>query len=487
MRSPKMEILQRYKHYLPFISLGLIVAILSVVFLLKSPSLALYFLYVLVTILTLSNLYFFKALRETNIERRAAHKKTDSSQQQSIKPTYSTITFRDVAGIDDAKDELNEILDFLKNPKKYRALDISLPKGILLVGPPGVGKTMIARALAGEADVPFYYQSGASFVELYVGAGAKKVRELFTQAKSHLPAIIFIDEIDAVGKKRDGNSNDEREATLNQLLTEMDGFEDSSSLIVIAATNKIEVLDEALLRAGRFDKRVHLSLPTPKERKEILRIYLKRKRHQVDLDHIARITVGFSAAAIATLTNEAAMDALKHNMNQLRDENFIRVKDKVQLGKKRVPPLNDEEKEIHALYQGAKAVVAHIHAIDYEKVSLYSDRFKLLEESIESTQTIKSKITTLMAGLSACEDTYNQKFTNSREDLILLDELTQKLRDYRLLGGILISDKEIDATLEKLYIDATKLVKAHKKTISNVAELLFEKEQISKEELHALL
>ena len=195
------------------------------------------------------------------------HKKTSSSTNgddfgSSVRPSISNVTFEDVAGINDVKEELEEIIDFLQNPIRYKEFGVKLPKGLLLVGPPGVGKTLIAKAVAGEAGVPFFYQSGASFVQIYVGVGAKRVRELFAKAKVMAPSIVFIDEIDAVGKARGGLRNDEREATLNQLLTEMDGFEDSSGVIVMGATNKLDMLDDALLRSGRFDRRVFVSLPT---------------------------------------------------------------------------------------------------------------------------------------------------------------------------------------------------------------------------------
>ena len=234
-----------------------------------------------------------------------------------ITPTTANVTFKDVAGISEVKEELQEIVDFLKNPSKYKDFGINLPKGVLLVGPPGVGKTLIAKALAGEAGVPFFYQSGSSFVQMYVGVGAKRVRDLFSKAKASAPSIIFIDEIDAIGKARGNLRNDEREATLNQLLTEMDGFEGSEGVIVIGATNKVELLDEALLRAGRFDRRIFVELPGLKDREEILKVHLINKPFKGNVENIAKMTVGFSGAALASLVNEASIYALKKGKRYL--------------------------------------------------------------------------------------------------------------------------------------------------------------------------
>ena len=242
-----------------------------------------------------------------------------------ITPTISNVAFDDVAGIDDVKFELMEIVDFLKNPRKYKDFGVKLPRGVLMIGPPGVGKTLVAKAVAGEANVPFFYQSGASFVQIYVGMGAKRVRELFSKAKTYAPSIIFIDEIDAVGKARGGGRNDEREATLNQLLTEMDGFNDNSGVIVIAATNKIEMIDEALLRSGRFDRRIYLALPDLQDRIAILHTYLDKKGHNADINAIARHTTGFSGAALATLVNEAAINALRNKQKQITNDDFKAV------------------------------------------------------------------------------------------------------------------------------------------------------------------
>jgi len=229
--------------------------------------------------------------REESLWHRAegaAYEQKRPELSEEFTPTRTDVTFDDVAGIEEVKEDLEEIIDFLKRPQRYKAFDIRLPKGVLLVGPPGVGKTLIAKAVAGEAGVPFFYQSGANIVEIYVGMGAKRVHELFQAAKRSAPSIVFIDEIDAVGRHRGSARNEEREATLNQLLTEMDGFESDSGIIVIAATNRVEMLDEALLRPGRFDRRVYISLPDYEDRRKILELYLRRKPARVDLEALAR-------------------------------------------------------------------------------------------------------------------------------------------------------------------------------------------------------
>ena len=282
-------------------------------------------------------LTFFTGLSQTT---------TDNSDTNTsvIEATKSDVSFSDIGGISDVKIELEEIIDFMKNPKRYKNFGARMPRGVLLVGPPGVGKTMIAKAVAYEAGVPFYYQSGASFVQIYVGMGAKRVHELFAAAKKNAPSIIFIDEIDAVGKKRGGERSDERESTLNQLLTEMDGFEGSSGVIVIAATNKIDVLDSALLRAGRFDRRVFVELPTKRERESILEKYLVKVPHDLDVKTIANMTIGFNGASLAALVNEAALLSLRQNDFQVTEEHFYQVKDKVIFGKKKLQILSDKQK-----------------------------------------------------------------------------------------------------------------------------------------------
>lgn len=309
--------------------------------------------------------YFLKkrGLKQENsaFEKELQEKSLASSDSKNIdftiKPVSSNITFKDIAGIKEIKEELEEIVDFLNNPKKYQKFGVKLPKGVLLVGPPGVGKTLIARAVAGEAQVPFFYQSGASFVHIYVGMGAKKVRELFSSAKINAPSIVFIDEIDAVGKMRSGKSNDERESTLNELLTQMDGFDGESGVIVIAATNKIEVLDDALLRAGRFDRRLYVGLPNMEDRRNILDLYLKDVKYEINILKLSNETSGFSSAALATLVNEALLNMIKNN-NKVLSENDIEIaKNKLEFGKKQLKILDSEQKEILAIYQTCKAYI----------------------------------------------------------------------------------------------------------------------------------
>ena len=329
----------------------------------------------------------------------------------SIQAVTSNITFKDVAGIKEIKEELEEIVDFLNNPKKYLEFGVKLPKGVLLVGPPGVGKTLIARAVAGEADVPFFYQSGASFVHIYVGMGAKKVRELFAKAKQSAPAIVFIDEIDAVGKARSGKSNDERESTLNELLTQMDGFDGDSGVIVIAATNKIEVLDDALLRAGRFDRRVHVGLPNIEDRKKILELYLNGKNHEINIDKLVNETAGFSSASLATLINEALLYMIKTGKKILENEDIEIAKNKLEFGKKQIKILDDEQKDILATYQASKAFISKT------KVALLDESVQKLNSTFPSYLELCENIRRDLAGFIGVEVIKKEKYAVNSNDL----------------------------------------------------------------------
>ncbi len=401
-----------------------------------------------------------------------------------IRPITSNYTFKDVAGINEVKEELIEIVDFLKNPEKYRNFGINLPKGVLLVGPPGVGKTLIAKALAGEAGVPFFYQSGSSFVQMYVGVGAKRVRDLFSKAKAMAPSIIFIDEIDAIGKARGNLRNDEREATLNQLLTEMDGFEGSEGVIVIGATNKVDLLDEALLRPGRFDRRIFVELPGLKDRMEILKVHLKNKPFKGNLENIAKMTVGFSGAALASLVNEASIYALKQNKPFIEESDFYAVKDKVLMGKKRLNTYSPKEKEILSYYQAAKAVIADWLGVDFERISLVKDDFKEEDKEIISKTEIMSKIETLLAGRIAVEDRFNEKYSNAHKDIKKARELALRMiKDYGMGENIVGDESEVAKILEDAYKETKVLYDSNLPVIEKVYEKMLKDEIIHKEDM----
>ncbi|EDM24209.1 AAA family ATPase [Caminibacter mediatlanticus] len=404
-----------------------------------------------------------------------------------IKPITSNYTFKDVAGINEVKEELIEIVDFLKNPQKYRDFGINLPKGVLLVGPPGVGKTLIAKALAGEAGVPFFYQSGSSFVQMYVGVGAKRVRDLFSKAKAMAPSIIFIDEIDAIGKARGNLRNDEREATLNQLLTEMDGFEGSEGVIVIGATNKVELLDEALLRPGRFDRRIFVELPGLKDRLEILKVHMKNKPFKGNLENIAKMTVGFSGAALASLVNEASIYALKQGKHFIEESDFYAVKDKVLMGKKRLNTYSPKEKEILSYYQASKAVIADWLGVEFERISLVKDDFKEEDKEIISKTEIMSKIETLLAGRVGVEERFNEKYSNAHKDIKKARELAYKMiKDYGMGENITGDESEVAKILDEAYKETKELYVSHKLLIEKVYEKMLKDEVIHKEDIEKI-
>jgi len=432
--------------------------------------------------------YLVRQSRRQQLKQIRTARAEEKSDYEPVQALKSHITFNDVAGIKDVKEELEEIIDFLRAPQKYRNLDIRLPKGVLLIGPPGVGKTLISKAVAGEADVPFFYQSGASFVHIYVGMGAKRVSELFKKAKQMAPSIIFIDEIDAVGKSRGEFRNDEREATLNQLLTEMDGFEESSGVIVIGATNKVDVLDEALLRAGRFDRRIHISLPDLEDRVKTLELYLAHKPNHVDIIQVARMTVGFNSAALDTLTNEAAIYAMREGRKYVETSDFEAVKEKVLTGKRKILSFTEKEREIQAIYQGAKAVIATWLEIEFDKIGIVNTLLINQEPEISSRSKLMNKIKFYLAGSIATKLHYNEQFTNGKEDIKHAKELIQKvIYEYAMSEDFIIAPRQEEELLKESVSEVTALLKTLEHALVEISNYLLLHENITHEECKVIL
>ncbi len=431
---------------------------------------------------------FMKQNKLQQLRQIRASKVDNADAYEPVEALRSNVTFDDVAGIKDVKEELEEIIDFLKEPQKYRDLDIRLPKGVLLVGPPGVGKTLISKAVAGEAGVPFFYQSGASFVHIYVGMGAKRVSELFKKAKQMAPSIIFIDEIDAVGKSRGEFRNDEREATLNQLLTEMDGFEDSSGVIIIGATNKVDVLDEALLRAGRFDRRIHISLPDLADRIKTLELYLAQKPNKVDVEQVARMTVGFNYAALDTLTNEAAIFAMREGRTAVETSDFEAVKDKVLSGKRKILSFTEEERKIQAVYQGSKAVIATWLDVEFEKIGIVNTRLIIQEHEILSRSKLLNRVKVYLAGSIATQMHYNEQFTNASADIMLAKELVRKvIYEYAMSENFVVTQFQEEELLKESVSELKELLKTLSKALTEVSAYLLVHENITHDECKEIL
>ncbi|GMT38639.1 Cell division protein FtsH [Helicobacter bizzozeronii] len=414
--------------------------------------------------------------------------KAQSPPMPSLHATLPSVRFEDVAGTKEVKEELYEIVDYLKNPKKYQDLKIKLPKGVLLVGPPGVGKTMIAKALASEAKVPFFYHSGSAFVQIYVGVGAKRVRELFAKAKAFSPSIVFIDEIDAVGKARGHQRNDEREATLNQLLTEMDGFEESAQVIVIGATNKIDVMDEALLRSGRFDRRIFISLPDLEERIQILESYLKDKQHSLDCKEVAKICVGFSGAMLSSLVNESALNALRRNAAQITMQDILEIKDKIAFGKKKNVALSEQEKNLYALYQSAKAFSAYWLEVEFDKVLLMGDFLMASDQKVRSQSEMNNSIKVYLSGMIILELFFQEHYTLVKDDLKHAFEIAKRMCEDYAMGHKFIGDRtDMEALLGTLYKEQKEFLGNSKVQVEAIAKELLEKEKLSKIQMQEIL
>jgi cell division protease FtsH len=365
------------------------------------------------------------------------------SRAKLIKEGNTKVTFNDVAGIEEVKEELQDIVEFLKNPQKFTKLGARIPKGILLVGPPGTGKTLLAKAIAGEAGVPFFSISGSDFVEMFVGVGAARVRDLFSQAKAHAPCIIFIDEIDAVGRQRGaglGGGHDEREQTLNQLLVEMDGFDTGEGIVVLAATNRPDILDPALLRPGRFDRQVYVPPPDVNGREAILRLYAKKFKvdESIDFKAIAKGTPGFTGADLENMLNEAALLAAKKGKEKIGTEDLEEAKDKILIGKERKGIiLNEEERKIIAYHEAGHALVAYylpdpdpvhkISIIPRGQALGVTQQLPLDDRHIYTEEYLLKKITVLLGGRVSEELVFNKVSSGAQDDLKKATQIARKM------------------------------------------------------------
>lgn len=443
------------------------------------------------------------------------------------------VTFDDVAGVDEAKEELKEVVEFLKNPKKFQAVGAKIPKGVLLVGPPGSGKTLLARAVAGEAGVPFFSISGSEFVEMFVGVGASRVRDLFAQAKRNAPCIVFIDEIDAVGRHRGaglGGGHDEREQTLNQLLVEMDGFDPNIGIIIIAATNRPDILDPALLRPGRIDRRIVVDNPDLDGRLAILRIHSRGKplSEDVNLQIIAQRTPGFSGADLANLMNEAALLAARRNKSKISMSELEEAIDKVIAGpERRSRVLTDREKELIAYHETGHALVTKFlpNADQVHRISIiprgmalgYTLNLPTEDKHILTKEELLDKIITALGGRAAEEIIFKESTTGAQNDLEVATEIARRMvtefgmsdelgpltfgkrhgqvflgrdlvesRDYSEQVAFMI-DREIRKIVEECYERAKSILTKNKETLVRIATLLKEKETIEAEEFNTLV
>jgi ATP-dependent metalloprotease FtsH len=450
-----------------------------------------------------------------------------SKAQLFEKGKGTSVTFNDVAGLEGAKQEVQEIVDFLKNPKKYTELGAKIPKGALLVGPPGTGKTLLAKAVAGEAQVPFFSLSGSDFVEMFVGVGASRVRDLFRQAKEKAPSIIFIDEIDAIGRARSKSinfgSNDERENTLNQLLTEMDGFATNSGIIILAATNRADILDKALLRAGRFDRQIYVDMPDLNERVQIFNVHLKNVKFEssIDVEFLARQTPGFSGADIANICNESALIAARKGKQTVDKQDFLDAVDRIIGGlEKKNKIITAEEKSTIAYHESGHAMISWLleHASPLVKVtivprgrSLGAAWYLPEERQITTTEQIFDEMCAALGGRAAEEVAFGKISTGALSDLekvtkqayamVSVYGLNKKIghRSYYDSSGesqftkpyseetARVIDEEVSKIIEKAYLKSVDLLTSHREQLDRLAQKLLEKEVIFKDDLEEIL
>lgn len=421
----------------------------------------------------------------------------------------SDVSFKDVAGLDEIKEELQETIDFINNFMKYRKMGAKIPKGILFYGPPGTGKTLLAKAVAGETNSTFLYASGSEFVEKYVGVGAKRVRTLFEKAKKEAPAIIFIDEIDAIGARRNSESNNEKDQTLNQLLVEMDGFNSNETVIVIGATNRLDLLDEALLRPGRFDRHIFVGNPNVKAREEILEVHTKNKPldKSIDIKSIAKKTTGLSGAQLANIANEAAIIAVRKNKNIISSHEFDAAIERVLAGLEvKNPSILRKEKETVAIHEAGHALVSKLLATDIvQKISIvprgqalgYVLKFPDEERYLLTKSELLNKITCLLAGRAAEELIFSEITTGAKDDLNKATDIAREMVcSYGMsnLGTMALDNNfmrynsdviriEVKKITDERYKEAIQLIEENKELLQNIANVLLENETIDNDEL----
>ncbi len=486
---------------------------------------------ILPILLLLLIMWFF--LRQMQGQNSRAMSFGQSTAREIQKGAKDRITFKDVAGAKEAKEELSEVVDFLKNPDKFKKVGAKIPKGVLLMGAPGTGKTLLARSVSGEADVPFYHMSGSEFVEMFVGVGASRVRDLFAKAKKSRPCIVFIDEIDAVGRQRGsglGGSHDEREQTLNQILVEMDGFEPNLGVIVLAATNRPDVLDPALLRPGRFDRRVVIDMPDINDREAILKVHAKEKplAKDVDLRQLAERTPGFSGADLANLMNEGAISTARKNKEKVEMEALANSIEKVLLGpERRSHLLNKEEKKKTAIHEVGHAIVAHLQpkSDPVQKVSVisrghaagYTLKMPIEDRYMHSRQEYKEDIASMLGGYAAEQIYYGEttpgpssdmkevtklarkmvtqwgmsdklgpRVYGEQEDMIFLGREIHENRNYSEKVAELI-DAEVNDIINEALELAKKIIKENRDAIDRVVEKLLEVETLEREAFYEAL
>ena len=486
----------------------------------------------LVPVLIIAAFLYFMMRQVQGANSKALMFGQSRARESTPQDRKNRITFNDVAGVREAKEELKEIIDFLKNPRKFLSLGARIPRGVLLIGPPGTGKTLLARAVAGEANVPFFSISGSEFVEMFVGVGASRVRDLFKKAKKNSPCIVFVDELDAVGRQRGaglGGSNDEREQTLNQILVEMDGFEPETNIIVMAATNRPDILDPALLRPGRFDRRVILDVPDINDREAILQVHARKKplAKEVDLRRIAERTPGFTGADLNNLLNEAALLAARRDKTKIEAKDILESIEKVMLGPERKSHiLQDKEKKITAYHEAGHALVAHdlpgsdpvhkVSIVSRGRAAGYTLKMPEMDKHFQSRSEFIDELAVLLAGYVTEKEVFGDITTGASNDLRVATKLARRLiteygmseglgartfgereeliflgreiteqRDYSEKVAEAI-DREISSFIENAGNTAREMIRRRKDKLEAIVAVLLEKETLEKEEFEAL-